>query len=144
MKAVGVRGPSMCVFCQHASRRGRCVSHCNLLDGHPREYMSNNVCLACDPQCKTLNGTASCHGPGADQCTECAHFKDGTHCVTQCAHKVQGLNNRLVWTYPDKSRQCQPCHTNCTQGCSGPGLHGCEPKGAVNYEFLYIVAILQH
>ncbi|XP_056306216.1 epidermal growth factor receptor-like [Danio aesculapii] len=123
-------GPSMCVFCQHVSRRGRCVSHCNLLDGHPREYMSDNVCLACDPQCKTLNGTASCHGPGADQCTECAHFKDGTHCVAQCAQGVQGLNNRLVWTYPDKSRQCQPCHANCTQGCSGPGLHGCEPKGS--------------
>ncbi|XP_073797091.1 epidermal growth factor receptor-like isoform X1 [Danio rerio] len=123
-------GPSMCVFCQHVSRRGCCVSHCNLLNGDPREYMSDNVCLACDPQCKALNGTASCHGPGADQCTECAHFKDGTHCVAQCAHKVQGPNNRLVWMYPDKSRQCQPCHANCTHGCSGPGLHGCEPKGS--------------
>uniref|UniRef100_A0A8C2DXI8 Receptor protein-tyrosine kinase n=1 Tax=Cyprinus carpio TaxID=7962 RepID=A0A8C2DXI8_CYPCA len=123
-------GPSMCVSCQHVSRRGRCVSHCNLLDGDPREYMSENVCLECDPECKILNGTPSCHGPGADQCTECAHFKDGMHCVAQCAQGVQGLNNRLVWTYPDKKGQCQPCHTNCTQGCSGPGLEGCEPKGS--------------
>ncbi|XP_050954794.1 epidermal growth factor receptor [Labeo rohita] len=123
-------GPSMCISCQNVKRRGRCVSHCNLLDGGPREYMSENVCLECDPECKILNGTPSCHGPGADQCTECAHFKDGTHCVAQCAQGVQGLNNRLVWTYPDKNRQCQPCHANCTQGCSGPGLEGCEPKGS--------------
>uniref|UniRef100_A0A8C1UVY2 Receptor protein-tyrosine kinase n=1 Tax=Cyprinus carpio TaxID=7962 RepID=A0A8C1UVY2_CYPCA len=113
-------GPSMCVSCQHVSRRGRCVSHCNLLDGDPREYMSENVCLECDPECKILNGTPSCHGPGADQCTECAHFKDGMHCVAQCAQGVQGLNNRLVWTYPDKKGQCQPCHTNCTQGSHMP------------------------
>uniref|UniRef100_A0A8C1X676 Receptor protein-tyrosine kinase n=1 Tax=Cyprinus carpio TaxID=7962 RepID=A0A8C1X676_CYPCA len=104
-------GPSMCVSCQHVSRRGRCVSHCNVLDGDPREYVSENVCLECDPECKILNRTPSCHGPGADQCTECAHFKDGTQCVAQCA---QGLYNRLVWTYPDKYGQCQPCHANCT------------------------------
>uniref|UniRef100_A0A8C1ZFG8 Receptor protein-tyrosine kinase n=1 Tax=Cyprinus carpio TaxID=7962 RepID=A0A8C1ZFG8_CYPCA len=119
-------GPSMCVSCQHVSRRGRCVSHCNVLDGDPREYVSENVCLECDPECKILNRTPSCHGPGADQCTECAHFKDGTQCVAQCA---QGLYNRLVWTYPDKYGQCQPCHANCTQRCSGPGLEGCELKG---------------
>ncbi|KAK2870318.1 hypothetical protein QQF64_021724 [Cirrhinus molitorella] len=123
-------GPSMCVSCQNVNRRRRCVSHCNLLDGNPREYVSENMCLECDPECKILNGTPSCHGPGADQCTECAHFKDGKHCVAQCAQGVQGLNNRLVYTYPDKTRQCQPCHANCTQGCSGPGLNGCEPKGS--------------
>uniref|UniRef100_A0A673GQF9 Receptor protein-tyrosine kinase n=1 Tax=Sinocyclocheilus rhinocerous TaxID=307959 RepID=A0A673GQF9_9TELE len=111
-------GPSMCVSCQHVSRRGRCVSHCNL-----REYVSENVCLECDPECKILNGTQT------DQCTQCAHFKDGTQCVAQCAQGVQGLYNRLVWTYPDKNGQCQPCHANCTQGCSGPGLEGCELKG---------------
>uniref|UniRef100_A0A8C1HPP7 Receptor protein-tyrosine kinase n=1 Tax=Cyprinus carpio carpio TaxID=630221 RepID=A0A8C1HPP7_CYPCA len=120
-------GPSMCVSCQHVSRKGRCVSHCNVLDGDPREYVSENVCLECDPECKILNRTPSCHGPGADQCTECAHFKDGTQCVAQCA---QGLYNRLVWTYPDKNGQCQPCHANCTQRCSGPGLEGCELKGS--------------
>uniref|UniRef100_A0A8C1X974 Receptor protein-tyrosine kinase n=1 Tax=Cyprinus carpio TaxID=7962 RepID=A0A8C1X974_CYPCA len=113
-------GPSMCVSCQHVSRRGRCVSHCNVLDGDPREYVSENVCLECDPECKILNRTPT------DQCTECAHFKDGTQCVAQCA---QGLYNRLVWTYPDKYGQCQPCHANCTQRCSGPGLEGCELKG---------------
>lgn len=129
-------GPSMCVSCQHVSRRGCCVSHCNLLDGDPREYMSENLCLECDPECKILNGTPSCHGPGADQCTECAHFKDGIHCVAQCAQGVQGLNNRLDWTYPDKTGKCQPCHANCTQGCSGPGLGSCEPKG---YSSLWVI-----
>ncbi|XP_051970903.1 epidermal growth factor receptor-like isoform X1 [Xyrauchen texanus] len=123
-------GPSMCISCQHVSREGRCVSHCNLLEGLPRDYMSENTCLECNPECKILNGTESCHGPGADQCTECAHFKDGPHCVALCAQGVPGLNNRHVWTYADKKRQCQLCHANCTQGCSGPGLEGCEPKGS--------------
>uniref|UniRef100_A0A8C2DXK0 Receptor protein-tyrosine kinase n=1 Tax=Cyprinus carpio TaxID=7962 RepID=A0A8C2DXK0_CYPCA len=98
-------GPSMCVSCQHVSRRGRCVKSTE----------------------------------EADQCTECAHFKDGMHCVAQCAQGVQGLNNRLVWTYPDKKGQCQPCHTNCTQGCSGPGLEGCEPKG---YSSMLLIMVL--
>lgn len=53
---------------------------------------------------------------GADQCSECAHFKDGPNCVARCTQGVPGVNNQLVWTYPDKNRQCQPCHANCTQG----------------------------
>ncbi|XP_056593752.1 epidermal growth factor receptor-like [Triplophysa dalaica] len=123
-------GPSMCFSCLLVSRRGRCVSHCNLLEGFPREYRSEDVCLECDPECKILNGTESCNGPGADQCSECAHFKDGPNCVERCTQGVPGINNQLVWTYLDKNRQCQPCHDNCTQGCSGPGLEGCEPKNS--------------
>lgn len=123
-------GPSMCVSCQYVSRGGRCVSHCNLLEGSPREFRSQNVCLECDPECKVLNETQTCHGPGADNCSECAHFKDGPHCVARCTQGVPGVNGQLVWTYSDKNRQCQPCHANCTQGCSGPGLEGCEPKGS--------------
>uniref|UniRef100_A0A673L1B9 Receptor protein-tyrosine kinase n=1 Tax=Sinocyclocheilus rhinocerous TaxID=307959 RepID=A0A673L1B9_9TELE len=141
-------GPSMCVSCQHVSRRGRCVSHCNLLDGDPREYMSENVCLECDTECKILNGTPSCHGPGADQCTECAHFKDGTHCVAQCAQGVQGLNNRLVWTYPDKNGQCQPCHANCTQGSHMPvvaaGIVGGMLLSMVLLLFIFIIFRRRH
>uniref|UniRef100_A0A3B4DLE0 Receptor protein-tyrosine kinase n=1 Tax=Pygocentrus nattereri TaxID=42514 RepID=A0A3B4DLE0_PYGNA len=109
-------GPSMCFSCRRVSRRGSCVNACNLLEGAPREYMSNHTCLECDQECKILNGTPTCHGPGADQCVECAHFKDGSHCVSQCAHGVPGMNDRLVWSYPDKNRECQPCHPNCTQG----------------------------
>ncbi|KAL7886713.1 hypothetical protein AOLI_G00044340 [Acnodon oligacanthus] len=123
-------GPSMCFSCRRVSRRGSCVNACNLLEGVPREYMSNHTCLECDQECKILNGTPTCYGPGADQCAECAHFKDGSHCVSQCAYDVPGMNDRPVWTYPDKNRECQPCHPNCTQGCSGPGLEGCEPQSS--------------
>ncbi|XP_066540239.1 epidermal growth factor receptor-like isoform X2 [Hoplias malabaricus] len=121
-------GPSMCFSCRHANRHGSCVNVCNLLDGIPREYMSSHMCLECDKECKILNGTKSCHGPGADNCVDCAHFKDGSHCVLQCAHGIPDMNNKLIWTYSDKNRVCQPCHPNCTQGCSGPGLEGCELK----------------
>uniref|UniRef100_A0AAR2KQF3 receptor protein-tyrosine kinase n=1 Tax=Pygocentrus nattereri TaxID=42514 RepID=A0AAR2KQF3_PYGNA len=89
-------GPSMCFSCRRVSRRGSCVNACNLLEGAPREYMSNHTCLECDQECKILNGTPTCHGPGADQCVECAHFKDGSHCVSQCAHGVPGMNDRLL------------------------------------------------
>uniref|UniRef100_A0A3B1JXU7 Receptor protein-tyrosine kinase n=1 Tax=Astyanax mexicanus TaxID=7994 RepID=A0A3B1JXU7_ASTMX len=123
-------GPSMCFSCRHVSRQGQCVDSCNILEGMPREYISNNMCLECDQECRTLNGTPSCHGPGADQCVECAHFKDGSNCVSQCANGVPGMNNRLIWTFVDKNRQCQPCHPNCTHGCTGPGLKSCETQSS--------------
>ncbi|KAI2648842.1 Epidermal growth factor receptor [Labeo rohita] len=33
-------GPSMCISCQNVKRRGRCVSHCNLLDGELTSVLS--------------------------------------------------------------------------------------------------------
>ncbi|KAL1006430.1 hypothetical protein UPYG_G00072270 [Umbra pygmaea] len=118
-------GPSMCFSCLHYSRRGRCVGACHLLDGVPREYAFNNTCLECDQECMVQNGTRSCLGPGTDRCVECANFKDGPHCVNQCPHGILGNENRLIWKYADKKRECQLCHDNCNQGCSGPGLSGC-------------------
>ncbi|TRY90242.1 hypothetical protein DNTS_005103, partial [Danionella cerebrum] len=56
-------GPSMCFSCQYVKRGSHCASHCHLLQGEPPEYMSNNECLTCDPECKVLNGKPSCHGP---------------------------------------------------------------------------------
>ncbi|XP_030623382.1 epidermal growth factor receptor [Chanos chanos] len=121
-------GPTMCYSCQHVSRKGRCVAACNLLFGFPQEYIRNQTCMECDHECKFLNGTQSCHGPGPDKCTECTHYKDGPHCVRWCPQGVQGENNRIIWKYADKNGECQPCHANCTQGCTGSGLEGCEPK----------------
>lgn len=28
-----------------------------------REYIDGSKCVACDPQCRPLNGSESCHGP---------------------------------------------------------------------------------
>uniref|UniRef100_A0A3Q1BMD8 Receptor protein-tyrosine kinase n=1 Tax=Amphiprion ocellaris TaxID=80972 RepID=A0A3Q1BMD8_AMPOC len=118
-------GPSMCVSCRHFDRRGRCVQLCNLLQGEPREVEVNSSCVRCHSECLLRSRTPTCFGPGPDQCSQCAHFKDGPHCVPRCPHGVQGGGDTLIWKYADGTGQCQPCHQNCSQGCSGPGLSGC-------------------
>ncbi|KAK2859787.1 hypothetical protein Q5P01_004407 [Channa striata] len=118
-------GPTMCVSCKHSNRRGRCVVSCNLLQGEPREVEVNSSCVECHPECLLQNGIPTCSGRGPDQCVQCAHVKDGPHCVSRCPHGVPGEGDTLVWKYPDSTGQCQSCHQNCTQGCSGPGLSGC-------------------
>ncbi|KAM9337473.1 melanoma receptor tyrosine-protein kinase-like [Symphorus nematophorus] len=118
-------GPTMCVSCQHFNRSGCCVSLCNLLQGEPREVEVNGSCVKCHQECLLKTGTPTCHGPGPDQCSQCAHFKDGPHCVPRCPRGEVGDRETLIWKYPDRMGQCQSCHQNCTQGCSGPGLSGC-------------------
>ncbi|KAJ8010643.1 hypothetical protein DPEC_G00077220 [Dallia pectoralis] len=122
-------GPTMCFSCRYYSRGRRCVGSCQLLEGGQREYVANKTCLRCDQECLLKNGTQSCFGSGPDECVACAHFKDGPHCVSRCPHSVPGDGDRLIWKYADKKRECQLCHENCTQGCSGPGLSGCNMKG---------------
>ncbi|XP_036411675.1 epidermal growth factor receptor [Colossoma macropomum] len=118
-------GPTMCFSCEHRSRKRSCVASCNLLEGEPRECEVNKTCIECDPECKPLNGTLTCEGPGPDGCKECANFRDGPHCVARCPQGVPGEKDTLVWKYPDSTRVCQLCHQNCTQGCTGPDLKDC-------------------
>ncbi|XP_041816926.1 melanoma receptor tyrosine-protein kinase [Chelmon rostratus] len=118
-------GPTVCVSCRHFNHRGRCVPLCNLLRGEPREVEVNGSCVECHPECLLKTGIPTCHGPGPDQCSQCAQFKDGPHCVSRCPHGVLGDGDTPIWKYPDRTGQCQSCHQNCTQGCSGPGLSGC-------------------
>uniref|UniRef100_A0A672J273 Receptor protein-tyrosine kinase n=1 Tax=Salarias fasciatus TaxID=181472 RepID=A0A672J273_SALFA len=132
-------GPTMCMSCLHFDRRGRCVPVCNLLQGEPREVEVNGSCVECHPECLLLNETPTCRAPGPDQCSQCAHFKDGPHCVARCPHGVQGDGDTLIWKYPDSSGQCQSCHQNCTQGCSGPGLSGCSGAAAQSTLALSVV-----
>ncbi|KAL7373850.1 hypothetical protein ABVT39_015874 [Epinephelus coioides] len=113
-------GPTMCVSCRRFNRRGRCVALCNLLQGEPREVEVNGSCVECHPECLLQRGTPACHGLGPDQCSQCAHFKDGPHCVPRCPHGVLGDRDMLIWKYPDRTGQCQPCHQNCTQGGEAP------------------------
>ncbi|XP_041717368.1 melanoma receptor tyrosine-protein kinase isoform X2 [Coregonus clupeaformis] len=122
-------GPTMCLTCLYYTRRGRCVEACHLLEGAPREFVLNNTCLECDQECMVKNGTGSCFGPGPDKCVACAHVKDGPHCVYQCPRGVLGDGDRPIWKYANKKRECQLCHENCTDGCSGPGLSGCNARG---------------
>uniref|UniRef100_A0A8C7DJF8 Receptor protein-tyrosine kinase n=1 Tax=Oncorhynchus kisutch TaxID=8019 RepID=A0A8C7DJF8_ONCKI len=109
-------GPTMCLTCLYYARRGRCVGACHVLEGTPREYVLNNMCLECDQECMVKNGTGSCFGSGPDKCVECAHVKDGPHCVYRCPRGVLGDVDRPIWKYADKNRECQLCHENCTDG----------------------------
>uniref|UniRef100_A0A8C1MWW3 Receptor protein-tyrosine kinase n=1 Tax=Cyprinus carpio TaxID=7962 RepID=A0A8C1MWW3_CYPCA len=115
-------GPTMCFTCKHYTRKKHCVASCNLLAGEPREYEVNKTCVECDPECLLMNGSLTCTGPGPDKCTVCANYQDGPHCVTRCPQGIPGEKDVLIWKYADTMRVCQPCHENCTQGCTGPDL----------------------
>uniref|UniRef100_A0A9J8BIA4 Receptor protein-tyrosine kinase n=1 Tax=Cyprinus carpio carpio TaxID=630221 RepID=A0A9J8BIA4_CYPCA len=98
----------------------------------------------CDEMC-TDDG---CWGPGPTMCFTCKHYtrkkhsllcllslsmfkfcanyQDGPHCVTRCPQGIPGEKDVLIWKYADTMRVCQPCHENCTQGCTGPDLKDCK------------------
>ncbi|XP_023687634.2 receptor tyrosine-protein kinase erbB-3a isoform X1 [Paramormyrops kingsleyae] len=118
-------GPSQCVSCRNYSRGGTCVADCNFYTGEPREFASSSrECLPCHSECQLQGGTASCTGPGADSCVSCTSLKDGPHCVSSCPNGVMGEKG-LIFKYPNAKKVCEPCHFNCTQGCTGPGLDDC-------------------
>uniref|UniRef100_A0A3Q2SU24 Receptor protein-tyrosine kinase n=2 Tax=Fundulus heteroclitus TaxID=8078 RepID=A0A3Q2SU24_FUNHE len=119
-------GPSMCVSCLHVRRGDRCVASCNLLQGEPREAQVDGRCVQCHQECLVQAGSLTCHGPGSANCSKCAHFKDGTRCVSHCPHGVVGVGDSLIWKYADKTGQCQLCDQKCIEGCSGPGPSGCK------------------
>ncbi|MBN3296323.1 EGFR factor, partial [Amia calva] len=121
-------GPNMCFSCQFFIRQQQCVKACNVLEGEPREFVEENRCLQCDSECQPQNKSQTCSGPGPDKCVMCANFMDGPHCVHKCPHGVPGENDTFVWKYADDKKVCQLCHPNCTQGCTGPGLDGCDHK----------------
>ncbi|XP_062338174.1 epidermal growth factor receptor [Osmerus eperlanus] len=119
-------GPAMCFSCRDYSRERTCVGSCNVLEGERREYVVNQACMECDPECVALNESQTCSGPGPTNCTLCANFQDGPNCVSRCPQGMPGEDDTLVWKYADKMNVCQLCHKNCTQGCTGPGLTGCQ------------------
>ncbi|MGH0120802.1 UNVERIFIED_CONTAM: hypothetical protein FKN15_065138 [Acipenser sinensis] len=98
-------GPSMCFSCQFYRRSKECVEKCNVLQGDPREFVEGTRCLQCDSECHPQNGTDTCNGPGPDKCTECAHFKDGPHCVPKCPAGIPGENNTIIWKYSDANKK---------------------------------------
>lgn len=52
---------------------------------------------------------------GADKCVACSNVQDGPHCVSSCPEGVMG-GEGIIYKYSDKKGNCEPCHTNCTQG----------------------------
>ncbi|XP_031423059.1 receptor tyrosine-protein kinase erbB-3 isoform X2 [Clupea harengus] len=118
-------GPDQCLSCQNFSRGGVCVDECRSLFGEGREFVGlNGECMPCHSQCQVQEGQPTCTGLGADKCEVCASLKDGPHCVSICPKGVMG-DKGLIFKYPSTQRSCEPCHHNCTQGCTGPKLKHC-------------------
>ncbi|XP_051629486.1 receptor tyrosine-protein kinase erbB-3 isoform X4 [Manacus candei] len=117
-------GPGQCLSCRHYSRRGVCVPTCRFTHGETREFSQDGECFECHPECERIEGGVTCNGSGADTCTRCAHYRDGPHCVERCPDGVLGERGP-IYKFPDGSRECRPCHENCTRGCLGPLLRDC-------------------
>ncbi|XP_061583594.1 receptor tyrosine-protein kinase erbB-3a isoform X2 [Cololabis saira] len=118
-------GPDQCVSCKNYSRGGTCVPDCMFLTGEKREFATQTrECLPCHPECKVQEGKWTCMGPGADECVACANVQDGPHCVSSCPEGVMG-GEGVIYKYSNKLSNCEPCHINCTQGCTGPGMGDC-------------------
>uniref|UniRef100_A0A7N9AN48 Receptor protein-tyrosine kinase n=1 Tax=Mastacembelus armatus TaxID=205130 RepID=A0A7N9AN48_9TELE len=152
-------GPDQCLSCRNYSRDGTCVDSCNFYTGAPREFAGRDgECVACHPECKPQHGTASCTGPGPDECVQCANLRDGPFCMSSCPTGVNDGQKGLIFKYPNREGHCEPCHYNCTQGCSGPGLNNClgsarllitaialgVPAGLIFCLVLFLLGVLYH
>ncbi|XP_037610496.1 receptor tyrosine-protein kinase erbB-2 isoform X1 [Sebastes umbrosus] len=116
-------GPGQCVSCKALQRGTECVEQCDIYQGSIREYIDGSLCVACHEECQTLNGSASCHGPGAEHCSECQNVQDGEFCADHCPSGGKG-DQQTVWKYENATRHCLPCN-NCTLSCTAVDERGC-------------------
>uniref|UniRef100_W5JY52 Receptor protein-tyrosine kinase n=1 Tax=Astyanax mexicanus TaxID=7994 RepID=W5JY52_ASTMX len=145
-------GPSQCVSCKSYQRGTECVEQCNIWSGLQREFIDGSSCIPCHAECRPINGSASCIGPGADDCKECLNYQDGDMCVDQCPKSIKG-DRHNVWKYSNESGYCLPCPHNCSLNCltdergcpiqqkSGPGTTIAAAMGGVVL-FLILLALL--
>ncbi|XP_014856053.1 PREDICTED: receptor tyrosine-protein kinase erbB-2 isoform X1 [Poecilia mexicana] len=116
-------GPGQCVSCKTFQRGTVCVEQCDYQGAAP-EYVDGFLCKTCHEECRPLNASASCHGPGPDHCTECLHYQDEKICVERCPSGVKE-DQQTVWKYSNETRHCLPCNTNCTLSCTMMDERGC-------------------
>lgn len=134
-------GPDQCLSCRNYSRDGVCVESCNLFDGEFREFTSEQQCFGCHPECRKMEDELTCSGSGPDDCKQCAHYKDGPHCVETCPNGLLDGKGR-IFKYADSNNECKPCHENCTQGCNGPSKYDCtEPSERSVSKIATIIAV---
>uniref|UniRef100_A0A671PS21 Receptor tyrosine-protein kinase erbB-2 n=1 Tax=Sinocyclocheilus anshuiensis TaxID=1608454 RepID=A0A671PS21_9TELE len=130
-------GPSQCVSCVNYKRGTECVQQCNVLQGSVREFEDGLHCVPCHPECKPVNNSTSCTGPGPEHCKECLHFQDGDVCVERCPSGVKE-DQHTVWKYFNATGHCLPCESNCTVL---PGTTVAITVGGV-FLFLILLALL--
>ncbi|XP_068092451.1 epidermal growth factor receptor [Hyperolius riggenbachi] len=123
-------GPMQCFSCRALSRGKECVEFCNIYTGEPREFVENGLCFSCHPECLPLNNTASCTGPGANQCVKCANYVDDDTCSSNCPPVFYDDNTSIYSKYADENKVCQLCSEECKTGCRGPGIEGCKTPGS--------------
>lgn len=46
----------------------------------------------------------------------CSKLQDGPYCMSSCPTGVNDGERGLIFKYPNREGQCEPCHQNCTQG----------------------------
>ncbi|KAM9785522.1 receptor tyrosine-protein kinase erbB-3b [Neosynchiropus ocellatus] len=126
-------GPDQCLSCRNFSRGGTCVEGCHFQSGSaagpvpsPREFSdAGGACVPCHAECRPQEGRVSCSGPGAHQCVACSSLQDGPNCMSSCPAGVSDGHRGRIFKYPSRDGRCEPCHLNCTQGCSGPAVGDC-------------------
>ncbi|XP_071967601.1 receptor tyrosine-protein kinase erbB-2 isoform X2 [Engystomops pustulosus] len=132
---------SQCIQCNGMLRGLDCVDSCNVEDGEPREMINGSKCIACHPECMPQNASSSCFGPQADQCVECAHYKDGNTCVNQCPSGKKVDSYVPIWKFADKDGICQLCPVNCSHSCEKLDEKGC-PIIVNNSQTYMVVAVV--
>uniref|UniRef100_A0A671YPF9 Receptor protein-tyrosine kinase n=1 Tax=Sparus aurata TaxID=8175 RepID=A0A671YPF9_SPAAU len=133
-------GPSQCVSCKAFQRGTECVDQCDIYQGLVREYADGSLCVACHAECRPLNGSASCHGPGAEHCAECQNFQDGEFCVDHCPSGVKE-DQQTVWKYSNATGHCLPCNTNSVLNCSSLFRPGTTIAAAVGGVVLFFILL---
>ncbi|CAB1315031.1 unnamed protein product [Coregonus sp. 'balchen'] len=121
-----------------SSRPQRHQKNIDVKDNRPQSQCVEEGHM-CDPLC-SLEG---CWGPGPDQCLSCKNYSRGETCVNQCrfltgkGREFTGPKGECMPCHSEcevqegqptcigLQRRCEPCHLNCTQGCSGTGIGDC-------------------
>ena len=88
----------------------------------------------CDQAC---NG---CWNVGPKSCQFCKTYKLDDRCVEECSGQQKSNNDKLQYIYLSKNetRECDYCHIECKNGCSGP----VRKLSKINMHMLYNYQIL--
>ncbi|KAM4692547.1 receptor tyrosine-protein kinase erbB-2 [Rhinophrynus dorsalis] len=135
-------GPSQCVTCNGFLRGNDCVESCNVLEGDMREHVNGSECVPCHHECLPQNGTETCSGPDAEQCEQCAHYKDGDTCVERCPSGVKGDSFLTIWKYPDLEGFCQLCPINCSHPCTQLDDKGCPVSQNSSQSYMIVSVVI--